>query len=187
MKKLVLFDRDGTINVEKRYLSSPEQLELLPGAAEGIQRLRRLGVGVVVVTNQSAIGRGYFGQDALNLIHARLLRMLAEAGATVDAIYVCPHTPDEGCDCRKPAPGLALRASADFQADLTGSFVIGDKECDIGLGKSVGATTILVRTGYGCDWDDTGGVCPDYIVENLLEASRLIGRLIGGLIGGQAA
>lgn len=182
-----MLDRDGTINVEKRYLSSPEQLDLLPGAAEGIRDLRRLGVGVVVITNQSAIGRGYFGQDTLNLIHARLLQLLAEAGAIVDAIYVCPHTPDEGCDCRKPAPGLALRASADFQADLTGSFVVGDKECDIGLGKRVGATTILVRTGYGRDWVGENDVGPDYIVEDLLEASRLIGRLIGRLVGGQAA
>lgn len=178
MKKLVLLDRDGTINVEKHYLSSPEQLELLPGAAEGIQRMRHSGVIVVVVTNQSAIGRGYFGEDTLNLIHARLLQLLAEAGTSVDAIYVCPHLPDEGCDCRKPAPGLALRAAIDFEADLTRSFVVGDKECDIRLGKQVGATTILVRTGYGRDWVGRDDVCPDYIVENLLEASRLIGSLV---------
>lgn len=180
MRRLVLLDRDGTINVEKEYLSSPDQVELLPGAAEGIRLIRGLGLQTVIVTNQSAIGRGYFGLDELDRIHQHLRELLMSFGATLDAIYVCPHTPEEGCDCRKPAPGLALKASDQFKADLSQSFVVGDKACDIELGKRVGATTILVRTGYGARVAAEMETQPDYVVEGLLEAARIIQRLVAG-------
>lgn len=178
MTQLVLLDRDGTINVEKHYLSSPGQVELLPGVAEGIQLMQRLGLTVVVVTNQSAIGRGYFGLDTLDRIHQRLHELLANHGASLDAIYVCPHRPDEGCSCRKPAPGLARKAGDEFGADLSRSFVVGDKVRDIELGKRVGATTILVRTGYGARAPLAEGSQADYVVENLLEAAHVIQRLV---------
>lgn len=190
MTGLVLLDRDGTINVEKHYLSSPEELELLPNAAEGIRLLRHLGLPTVVVTNQSAIGRGYFDLARLAAIHQHLVELLAERGATLDAIFFCPHTPDDGCDCRKGAPGLARRAAEAFGADLAQSFVVGDKACDIELGKHVGATTILVQTGYGAR--EAAAIAatngprgqPDYVVADLFEAARVIERsTVGERIG----
>ncbi|MCS6805665.1 MAG: HAD family hydrolase [Acidobacteriota bacterium] len=178
MRSLVLLDRDGTINVEKHYLSSPDQVELLPAAAEGILQMRQLGLTVVVVTNQSAIARGYMDRRTLEQIHRRLCALLEEQGASLDAIYVCPHHPDDGCVCRKPAPGLAQQAAAEWQAELSGSFVIGDNVCDIELGRRIGATTLLVRTGYGARVAADGTAQPDYVVDDLQHAARVIAELI---------
>ncbi len=175
--RLVILDRDGTINVEKYYLSDPDEVELLPNAAAGIRRMQELGLKVVVATNQSAIGRGYFDGDALERIHERLLSLLAAEGATVDGIYICPHHPDEDCTCRKPRPGLLEQAARDFQADLTQAFVIGDKAIDIEVGRRVGATTLLVRTGYGAEVAAKGGAGADYVVDDLAEAADVIERL----------
>lgn len=174
----MLLDRDGTINVEKNYLSSPDQLELLPCAAEGIQMMRQLGLATVVITNQSAIGRGYFDLDRLNRIHQQLGEMLADRGASLDAFYVCPHHPEEQCACRKPLPGLAVKAAGEFGAELTESFVIGDNVSDIEMGRRVGATTILVRTGYGAEVAARALIQPDYVVEDLLEAAYVIHSLV---------
>ncbi len=173
-----MLDRDGTINAEKHYLSSADQLELLPDAAEGLRRLRAMGLSIAVVTNQSAIARGYFDAAALDLVHRRLEEMLKEQDASVDRFYVCPHGPDDDCPCRKPRPGLALRAAEDFQADLSRSFVIGDKDSDIELGRAVGARTILVRTGYGARRGDEAAAVADYSASNLLEAAEWIRSVI---------
>ena len=178
VSRLVLLDRDGTINVEKHYLSSPDQVRLLPRAGEGIKLIKQLGLPVAVITNQSAIGRGYFDLDTLNRINQRLCEMLADCGASLDAIYICPHRPDEGCACRKPAAELAFEAAEKFGADLAESFVIGDNVCDIELGKLVGAKTILVRTGYGAQLIAQASIEPDYVVEDMLEAARLIQSLV---------
>ncbi|HEX3148723.1 MAG TPA: HAD family hydrolase [Gemmataceae bacterium] len=178
MSRLVLIDRDGTINVERHYLSSPEELLLLPGATSGIRRLNQLGLSVVIVTNQSAIGRGMFGPDRLKTIHDRLCDMLAEGGAKLAGIYVCPHRPDEGCGCRKPLPGMARQAAADFGANLAAAFVIGDKPCDIELGRSIGAATILVRTGYGGRADGLVAK-PDFVADDLDAAAQLIEIALG--------
>ena len=174
MPRLVLIDRDGTINVERHYLSSPEQIELLPKTADGIKLLQRLGFRIVVVTNQSAIGRFFFDTARLEQIHERLRTILHESGATIDAIYFCPHVPEDQCQCRKPLSEMAYRAATEFTADLSKSFVIGDNVCDIELGKNVNATTILVRTGYGIMTEQEKQTKPDYIVENLFEAANLI-------------
>ncbi|MBI3945599.1 MAG: D-glycero-beta-D-manno-heptose 1,7-bisphosphate 7-phosphatase [Armatimonadetes bacterium] len=172
--RLVFLDRDGTLNVERYYLSSPEQVTLLPGAAEGVRRMREMGLATVVATNQSGLARGYFDAAALERVHERLRALLAEAGAAVDAIYVCPHHPDEGCDCRKPAPGMGRRAARDFGADPARAFVIGDKVCDIHFGQAIGATTLLVRTGYGAEVEASGGAGADYVVDDLREAAAVI-------------
>lgn len=172
--RLVLVDRDGTINVERHYLSSPDEIELFPGAADALKLLCDLGLRVVVVTNQSAVGRGYFDAARLEQIHDRLNAVLEEAGGRVDAIYFCPHAPEDGCDCRKPATAMARRAAHDFNAELSRSFVIGDNVCDIELGKNIGAATVLVRTGHGARTEREKLTKSDYTVENLFEAARLI-------------
>lgn len=178
MNRLVLIDRDGTINVEQNYLSAPDQIELLPQAADGIKILRELNLPVVVVTNQSGIGRGYFDLAKLEEIHNRLHEVLRENETSIDQIYFCPHTPEDSCLCRKPAAEMAQRAAKDFNAELSKSFVIGDNICDIELGKNIGATTILVLTGYGEITAQEKFTVPDYTVENLFEAANVIKEIL---------
>ncbi|HMK84845.1 MAG TPA: HAD-IIIA family hydrolase, partial [Steroidobacteraceae bacterium] len=112
MKRFVLIDRDGTVIVEKSYLSDPEQLELLPGAAPALRRLQEAGWGLCLLTNQSGIGRARFDLGQLARVHERLTQMLARFDVLLDGIYVCPHSPDDRCDCRKPAPGLIRQAQS---------------------------------------------------------------------------
>ncbi|MEJ7783518.1 MAG: HAD family hydrolase [Solirubrobacteraceae bacterium] len=177
--RMVLLDRDGTINAECHYLSSPDQVELLPGSAEAIGLLREgLGLPIAVVTNQSGIARGYFDDAALAEIHGRLNALLGHAGQSVDGYYHCPHHPDERCACRKPEPGMALRAAADWGADLSRSFVVGDNVCDIELGERVGAMTILVRTGHGKRTLAEDRVHPDHVVDDLLAAAHVIESVV---------
>ena len=155
-RRAVFLDRDGTVNVEVHYLSRPEQLELLATVAETIAKLNALDVAVVVVTNQAGIARGYFPEHRLIEIHQQLDRLLAQQHAKIDGIYYCPHHPTEGlgklrsvCDCRKPSPGMLIRAAQDLQLDLTRSLMVGDRESDLQAGASAGCQTALVRTGYG--------------------------------------
>ncbi len=171
-KRYVLVDRDGTLNIEKNYLSSPEQLELIPGAAQGLRRLQAAGWGLCVVTNQAGIARGYFDAAQLERIHARLALMLREFDVTLDGIYSCPHGPEDACDCRKPRPGMIHRASTELGFDPHEAWVVGDKEADVGLGHAVGARSILVRTGYGKDFE--AGTRAEFVVDDLAAAADLI-------------
>jgi D-glycero-D-manno-heptose 1,7-bisphosphate phosphatase len=164
----VFLDRDGTIVVDKHYLADPAGLELLPNALEGLRELRRLGARLVVVTNQSGVGRGYFPADAVDRIHARLRELLAEGGIALDGIYVCPHAPDEGCACRKPGSALFEQAADELGVELSESFVLGDKEADVEAGRRIGATPILIAPEPGGD----GPHVPD-----LLAAARVIRSL----------
>ena len=179
-KRFVLLDRDGTIIVERDHLSRPEQVELLPGAAEGLRQLRKLGLGLVVVSNQSAIGTGLFDESQLKAIHRRLRGLLEAECVVLDAIYACPHRPDAGCSCRKPETGLVQRAAREYDFDPGQSFVIGDKECDIELGRRIGAVTILVQTGYGAEVAARNAVEPDYVENDLRAAAVRIERLLNG-------
>jgi D-glycero-D-manno-heptose 1,7-bisphosphate phosphatase len=169
-RPFILLDRDGTLNVEKHYLSDPDQLELYPGTADALKRLRALGYGLAVLTNQSGIGRGYFDRETVERVHQRLTELLAAEGASLDAIYLCPHGPDQDCDCRKPLPGLARQAMAQFGFDPKQAVVIGDKAADIGVGQAIGARTILVRTGWGADAERAGDCRPDAVVDDLAAA-----------------
>ncbi len=171
-RRFVLIDRDGTINVEKHYLSDPGLLELLPGAGEAIHRFNRAGFGVAVITNQSGIARGYFDLARLEEIHARLIQLLADKGAVVDGIYICPHGPDDDCACRKPLPGMAMQAMAEHGFDPTLAIMIGDKEVDVDMGRAIGAETVLVRTGHGQRHVD--GTKADHVVDDLAAAAELI-------------
>ncbi len=169
-KRFVILDRDGTLIVERNYLSTPDEVELLPGAAAGLRRFKELGWGRLVVTNQSGIGRGYFTSDTVHAIHARMTALLAQAGAEIDSIYVCPHTPEDHCDCRKPQTGLVLEAAADWGFKAADCVYIGDKACDIDLGRALGGLTILVLTGYGREHFENGRTQPDFVVRDLNEA-----------------
>lgn len=152
----VFLDRDGTLIEEVNYLSRVDQVRLIPGAAAAVRRLNDAGARVVVVTNQAGVARGYFPEDRVAEVHARLSAVLAEQGARVDAYYHCPHHATEGvgaykldCDCRKPRPGMLLTAARDLGLDLSRSWMVGDKVCDLKAGAAAGCRTVLVRTGYG--------------------------------------
>jgi D-glycero-D-manno-heptose 1,7-bisphosphate phosphatase len=176
-RRFVLLDRDGTLVAERNYLARAEDLKLLPATVRGLRLLNNLGLGLVVLTNQSGLKRGYFDQGALDAIHARLIRLLSDGGVSLARIYVCPHGPEDRCNCRKPETGLAQRAAADLNFDPATAFVIGDKPCDIELGRRLNATTFLVRTGYGAHYE-AEGLQADYIVEDVLGAAQVIGALV---------
>ena len=152
----LFLDRDGTINSEVDFLRSPDELRLLPGAARAIREANEAAIPVVIMTNQSGIARGYLTEDDLARVHDRLRELLAAEGAHVEAIEYCPHHPTAGrppynveCDCRKPGPGMLLRAAAKLGLDLTTSFVVGDRCVDMEAGSRAGCRTVLVLTGYG--------------------------------------
>ena len=174
MRPFVFLDRDGTLIVERNYLSDPDGVELLPGVPLALRRLREAGFGSAIVTNQSGIGRGYFGADRVDAIHERLRELLADQGACVDAIYVCPHRPDEGCACRKPGIALIQAAIREHGVDADASFIIGDNQCDIGCGTNAGITPILVRTGYGGSVEKEIGPSAQFVASDLLEAVEWI-------------
>ncbi len=177
-RRFVLLDRDGTINVERNHLQAPEEVELIPGSAEAIVRLRGLGLGVVVVTNQAHVGRGLLSEERLAEIHARLAALLAAEGAEVDAILWCPHRPEDGCDCRKPGTGMAEEAARRFGFDPATSFVVGDHAGDVGMGRAIGATTFLVRTGHGEEEAEAPAALADHVVADLAAATDIIATLM---------
>jgi len=154
-RRFALLDRDGTVIHERHYLADPADVELLPAAAQGLRRLRRMGFGLLILTNQSGLARGYFDRPQLDRIHARMQQLLAAEGVALDGIYACPHLPDANCICRKPRPGLVHQAVADYGFDPAGAIVVGDKPCDVELGHAVGAMSFLVRTGYGKEFEMT--------------------------------
>ena len=177
---MVLVDRDGTIDRCEAgdYILSPDRVELLPGAAEGLRLLREAGLRLAVVTNQAAIGRGWIDLATLDAIHARMTELLSAEGADgIEGIYVCPHRPEDGCDCRKPAPGLAVRAAGELGFELSRAFVVGDRAADVELGRRVGATTVLVRTGQHAG--DRFEEPADHEAADLVEAAAIIAGLVG--------
>lgn len=177
-KRFVALDRDGTIIVEHSYLADPDLVELLPNSGEGLRRIQAMGLGLVVVTNQSGVGRGYFSAARVDQIHQRLCKLLEVERVWLDGVYVCPHSPDADCSCRKPKTGLLEHATRDLGLMPQTSFVIGDKASDIGMGLSAGSTTILVRTGYGAELAEQSQVQAHYVVDDLLGAAQLIQGLL---------
>jgi mannose-1-phosphate guanylyltransferase/phosphomannomutase len=170
--KAVFLDRDGTIAPDVNYCSRPEDFEVFADVPQAIRLLNESGFKVVIITNQSGIARGYFTEETLALIHQKMKEELARGGASIDAIYYCPHHPDEGCDCRKPRTALFRQAAKDLGIDFLSSFMIGDMEMDIKAGKAIGCKTILVTSGtrLGEEVIDP----PDFSASNLLEAVRWI-------------
>ncbi len=172
----VVLDRDGTLILDRHYLDDPAGVELLPGAS-ALARLCRRGLPLVVVTNQSGVARGLFSIETVARVNARVRELLAASGVALAAIYVCPHGPDEKCACRKPARGLVDRAARALGLRAEDAFFVGDRACDIELGRGVGGTTLLVRSGRGAEPDAEQRA--DHVVENLDEAVTLIERLLG--------
>lgn len=180
----VFLDKDGTINEEVGFLNTPEELHLIDGSTEAIRIANSLGIKVFIVTNQSGIARGILTEQRLQEIHQRLLQLLKQQNVHIDAIYYCPHHPEVGnppyrqdCSCRKPKAGMLIKAAEEFNVELKRSFVIGDRMLDIQTGKNVGATAILVQTGYGkeeLELLNQNNISADYIAENLLDAMHYV-------------
>ncbi|WP_316901509.1 HAD family hydrolase [Pseudodesulfovibrio indicus] len=173
-KRYVLLDRDGTIIRDKHYLHDPEGVELLPQAAEGLKRIQGMGFGLAVLTNQSGIGRGYYTEEDVHACNARMVELLEAEGVTIEGVFFCPHEPEADCDCRKPAPGLMLRAAEELDFNPAQSFMIGDKRADMGLGRNTGATTILVRTGKGAKEESGCTDLTDHACDDLFAAALFI-------------
>ena len=165
--KVVILDRDGTIVVDRNYLSDPAGLEFLPGAAEGLRSLHEQGYRLVVITNQSGVGRGLFSLERLAAMNGRLEEMVRENGALLERIYFCPHRPEDQCLCRKPRPKLLLDAASELGFTPRKAVVIGDKPSDVEFGRSVGATTMLIGS--------TGEA--DYLARDLTQAASILKRL----------
>jgi histidinol-phosphate phosphatase family protein len=176
VRPFVVLDRDGTLIVERHHLSEPEGVALLPGVVEGLRSLRSAGFRLVVATNQAGVGRGYFQEARVAEVHARLVELLAREGVLLDGIFYCPHHPDAGCDCRKPATGLVRQAAAALGAGAAAAAVIGDKRSDIDLARALGTPAVLVTTGYGAQELATGSAEPDYVVDSLAEAAAVLHR-----------
>jgi histidinol-phosphate phosphatase family protein len=140
----VFVDRDGTIMPDLHYLADPGAAELTHGAGDALRLFRLHGYLVICVTNQSGVGRGYFTEETVHRIHARLNEKLREYGAEIDALYYCPHTPEQKCDCRKPGTALFLRAAEDWAVDFPSSAIVGDRSADVEAGAKLGLFTVLV-------------------------------------------
>lgn len=152
--RAVFLDRDGTLIRDADYLTAVEELQVLPGVPEALRRLKRAGFLLLLVTNQSAIARGWLTEERLQRIHERLNALLRADGAAIDGFYYCPHLPEgtvpryaQECQCRKPQPGLLERAAQDWGVDLRQSYAVGDSERDVEAGRRAGCRTILVGTG----------------------------------------
>lgn len=174
MRPAVFLDRDGTLNEEVDYLHRPEDLVMIPGAAAAVAKLNARGIPVIVVTNQSGIGRGYYGMEDFLRVMDRMDGFLAEEGASLDAVYVAPHHekgqgefahPDH--PERKPNPGMLTRAAAEHGLDLAASWMVGDKALDLEAGRAAGCRVALVRTGYGRQVD---GSLADLVADDLAGA-----------------
>jgi len=176
--RAVFLDRDGTVAEEVGYVNHASRLRLLPGSAAALRRIREAGLLAVVVTNQSGVARDYFEEAIVHQAHERLRGLLAAEGASLDGVYYCPHHPREGiapyrqdCDCRKPLPGMLLRASRELGIDLARSYMVGDGVVDVGAGHAAGTATILVLTGYGRGHFEhrrhLWTVQPDHVAEDL--------------------
>lgn len=150
MRPAIFLDRDGVINENRPdHVRSWEQVRFLPGVFDALRRLARSEYVVVVVTNQSAVGRGLMAAEVLHAINAGIVERICAEGGRIDAVYTCPHTPEAGCDCRKPKPGMLLAAAREHQLDLASSFLVGDAVTDVEAALSAGCQPVMVRTGRG--------------------------------------
>jgi D-glycero-D-manno-heptose 1,7-bisphosphate phosphatase len=185
MNRAVFIDRDGTISEEVGYINHTSRFRLFSYSAAAIKQLHENGYLAIVITNQAGVARGYFSEDMVQQIHERMIMEIEAGGAKLDAIYYCAHHPSVGdapyrldCDCRKPKPGLLLRAAAEFDINLSNSWMVGDRYSDIELAANAGVKCVLVLSGYGRgEWEhqrNNWPIQPDLVAEDLLEAVSLI-------------
>lgn len=165
----VFLDRDGTLIEDVDYCGNREHVRVFPGATEALRRLKEAGYKLIIITNQSGIGRGYFNEHEYAAVEAEVSRQLGDG--LIEATYYCPHLPSDRCKCRKPSPEMVVRAADEHGLDLSRSFFVGDKASDIGCGQKAGVKTILVRTGYG---SATSAETANFSAENLSAAADRI-------------
>lgn len=165
----VFLDRDGTLMQDVDYCDDPKDVHVFEGVSEALRKLKQRGYKLIVITNQSGIGRGLFNEQQYRAVENEVARQIGDD--LLDATYFCPHLPNDGCKCRKPSPEMVLRAARDQDVDLTRSFFIGDKPSDLECGRNAGMKTVLVKTGYGKDTDES---LADFVAENLNAAVEVI-------------
>lgn len=188
MKPAVFLDRDGTVIEEVGYLNRLDRVSFFPWSVDAVRVLGDAGLLVVVVTNQAGVARGYFDEQLVRATHALIDERMRNGRARIDGYYYCPHHPDgkvesyrTACDCRKPKPGMILRAARELDIDVGRSFVVGDRWLDVEMGRAAGATTVLVKTGYGLEDDDRpDGLEADRVADNLMDAAGWILRTLRG-------
>jgi D-glycero-D-manno-heptose 1,7-bisphosphate phosphatase len=169
LSSAVFIDRDGTIIEDTDYCSHPKDVRIFPGVLEALRSLKSQGFKLIIITNQSGIGRGLFTLDQYRAVESELLRQLGNG--LVDATYYCPDAPGQLSKCRKPAPGMVVKATQDHQIDLSRSFLIGDKEVDVECAHNAGVRAIRVRTGIQCD---ATGSNADWVADDMPAAVRII-------------
>lgn len=179
LEKVIFLDRDGVINYESPdYIKSWDEYRFLPGSLEALAALTAAGYALILITNQSIIGRGMVPLAVLEDMHRRMRRAVAEAGGRIFDIFYCPHRPDEACECRKPAPGMILQATSRHQIEPAAAIMIGDNTKDIVCGRSAGCgATILVRTGSGLKAEKElaeKGIQPTAVADDLTDAAEMI-------------
>ncbi|MDI6641746.1 MAG: D-glycero-beta-D-manno-heptose 1,7-bisphosphate 7-phosphatase [Elusimicrobiota bacterium] len=177
--KVVFLDRDGVINKDLigDYVKSWEEFKFLPRSLEAIRKLTENGYKIIIISNQAGINKGIIDKKNFSEINRKMIREIRQAGGKITKIYYCPHRPDENCSCRKPKPGLFLKAKKDFKLNFASCYLVGDKIADVIAGKSVGCKTILVKTGFGrieLKNRDIAQIQPDYIANNLFDAVNWI-------------
>lgn len=172
--RAVFLDRDGTIMEDANYVGDVERVVVIPGAAAALRRLLEAGYKLFIITNQSGVGRGYFTREAVESIHAHLDEYFGRHGVRFDRYYVCPHHPEDNCDCRKPKPKFLLDAAREYGLDLANCFMIGDRTSDIQAGINAGVTAILVLTGVGRETLAKQEVKPNHVAEDIGAAATWI-------------
>lgn len=177
-QRAVFLDRDGTVFEDMEFSVAPEKVRVLPGAVEGLRKLQDAGYVLIIITNQSGVARGLFDESGLQAIHEHMVGMLAERGVRIEAVYYCPHYPEGAvpsyavkCDCRKPRPGMLLRAAAEHGIDLSRSWMVGDRPADVGVGRAAACRTVRVLTG---GQPVEGDPEPDFLARDLDAAAEFI-------------
>ena len=174
INRAVFLDRDGTIMEDSNYVGDVKRVVLIPGTVAALKRLRDAGYKLFIITNQSGVGRGYFTREAVEQIHAHLDEQFGKSGVQFDGYYVCPHHPEDNCDCRKPKPKFLLEAARTHGLDLARCFMIGDRASDIGAGLNAGTRTILVLTGVGRETLAKNETKPDHVAGDIAGAADWI-------------
>jgi D-glycero-D-manno-heptose 1,7-bisphosphate phosphatase len=182
VNRAIFLDKDGTLVEDVAYNVDPALIRLTRGATEGLRTLQARSYRLLIVSNQSGVARGCFAEGALQAVERRLAELLAAAGVRLDGFYYCPHHPDGTvldyaveCDCRKPAPGLLLRAAQDHQVDLTRSWLVGDILDDVEAGRRAGCRTILLNNGNETEWKLSPDRLPHHLAADLAEAAQIVG------------